>query len=337
MSRLKEFLWKVAAGVLTIGMGCLPGALHAQGSQTAQPAEPDNRSVAKPEAQLPVAPVSAEEPSFSSSAMTASMASSADAKTGGELALNTTPTFHFADAMQYGGRRRYGKPRYRGNNTNPDGSNKWAFVVGGGMTLPTNTTDKYNTVSYSVKVGAGRNFNKMFGLLAEYNYDRFGLTGTNLTNQENLYNSLGYVDNNNSPVSFAGLDGNAHTWSLTLNPIIHLYDTDSLGFYVVGGGGFYRKLTNFTLPVTGFNCDPYYGCYYYGASQTIDHYSNNAGGVNGGIGFTYKLSKFANEKLFAEARYTWIANSQSQNSVNGLYPQNNLRTIYVPVTFGLRW
>lgn len=239
--------------------------------------------------------------------------------------------------MQYGGRRRYGRPRYRGNNTNPDGSNKWAFVVGGGFAAPVNTTDKYNTLGFSAKIGGGRNFNKMFGVLAEYNYDRFGLSASNLNNQLNLYNSLGFVDSNNTPISFNGLDANAHAWSLTLNPIIHLYNTDSLGFYVVGGGGFYRKLTNFTLPVTGFTCNYYYGCYSYGANQTIDHYSNNAGGVNGGVGFTYKLSKFANEKLFAEARYTWIDNTQSQNSVNGLYPQNNLHTIYVPVTVGLRW
>ena len=331
MSKGKNDPLRVMAATLALGLLCNSGLLRAQAS-------PNADKVSQASTESSSLSVHAEEPIFSSSALTAALAESgAEVQPGTEIALNTQPVFHFADAMQYGGRRRYGKPRYRGNNTNPDGSNKWAFVAGGGFAAPTSDTGKYNTVSYSVKIGAGRNFNKMFGLLAEYNYDRFGLTAANLTNQQNLYNSLGYQDSNGNLISFAGLDGSAHAWSLTLNPIVHLYDTDSLGFYVVGGGGFYRKLTNFTLPVTGYTCNYYYGCYYYGAQQTIDHYSNNAGGLNGGVGFTYKLSKFANEKLFAEARYTWIDNSQSQNSVNGLYPQNNLRTIYVPVTVGLRW
>lgn len=333
----RAFTKKLAGFGLAFGLALSAGSIAMQAQQASRKGSAEDS--AKPllvpgtdqssrlTLQAPGSDLQAPEPAFSSSA-----AESA----GTEIALNT-PLFHFNDAMQYGGRRRYGKPRYRGNNTNADGSSKWAFVVGGGMTAPVNGTEKYNTISYSVKVGAGRNFNKMFGVLAEYNYDQLGLTASNLANQLALYNSLGYTDSNNNLISFDGLDGNAHAWSLTLNPIIHLYDSESLGFYVVGGGGFYRKLTNFTLPVTGYTCNYYYGCYYYGAQQTIDHYSNNAGGVNGGIGFTYKLSKFANQKLFAEARYTWINNSQSNNSVNGLYPQNNLRTIYVPVTFGLRW
>lgn len=237
--------------------------------------------------------------------------------------------FNFVNAMQYGGHGRYGRPRYRGGNTNADGSPKWAFVVGGGFTNPLYDTADWNKISWSFKGGAGRNFNKMFGLLAEYNYDNFGLTGGNIAHQAALYTAL-------TGVSFSQLDGNAHAWSLTLNPIVHLVDSDTTGVYIVGGGGFYRKLTNFTYPSTQYGCGSFY-CGYFTENATIDHYSNNAGGLNGGLGFTYKFSRFSGEKLFAEARYTWIANSQSQNSVGGLYPQNNFRTTYVPVTVGLRW
>jgi hypothetical protein len=117
------------------------------------------------------------------------------------------------------------------------------------------------------------------------------------------------------------------------------YQGDSLGAYVIGGGGFYRKVTNFTLPSTGVYCDFYGFCYQFTQNQTFDHYSNNAGGVNGGIGFTYRLSRFASQKLYAEARYVWVDNQPSANSTaeGALYPENNKRTGYFPVTVGIRW
>jgi hypothetical protein len=163
------------------------------------------------------------------------------------------------------------------------------------------------------------------------------LTGGNLDRQFLRYTSLGLKDQNGRPVSFAGLDGNAHIWSITLNPKYNFYQSDAFGAYVIGGGGFYRKLTNFTLPTTGIFCDFFGFCYTFTQNQTFDHYSNNAGGVNGGIGFTYRFSRWASEKLYAEARYVWVDNQQSTNSINGLYPENNKRTGYFPVTFGIRW
>jgi hypothetical protein len=176
-------------------------------------------------------------------------------------------------------------------------------------------------------------------VLLQWDYDKFGLTGGNLDRQYIRYNNLGLVDDTGAPVSFAGLDGNAHVWSLTLNPMYTYYQGDSLGAYVIGGGGFYRKVTNFTLPQTGVYCDFFGFCYQFTQNQTFDHYSNNAGGVNGGIGFTYRLSRFASQKLYAEARYVWVDNQPSANSTaqGALYPENNKRTGYFPVTIGIRW
>ena len=235
-------------------------------------------------------------------------------------------------------RRPYSRrPNYTDRMHNADGSNKYTFAVGGGFNAPTGSTGKDLGLSWKFQAGGGYNFNKKFGVLLQYDYDKFGLTGGNINRQFNRYNSLRLVDQNGNPVSFAGLDGNSHVWSITLNPIYTFYQSDAVGAYVIGGGGFYRKVTNFTLPQTGVYCDFFGFCYSFTQNQTFDHYSNNAGGLNGGIGFTYRFSRFASQKLYAEARYVWVDNSPSNNSVGGLYPENNKRTGYFPVTVGIRW
>jgi hypothetical protein len=235
-------------------------------------------------------------------------------------------------------RRPYSRrPNYSDRTHNADGSNKFTFAVGGGLTIPVGSSASDLGVSWKFQGAGGYNFNRKFGVLVEYDYDKFSLTSSNINRQFIRYNNLNLVNQNGQRVSFAGLDGNAHLWSITLNPIYNFYQSDAMGAYVIGGGGFYRKVTNWTLPTTGFYCDFFGFCYTFTQNQTFDHYSNNAGGFNGGIGFTYRFSRFASEKFFAEARYVWVANSQSSNSINGLYPENNKRTSYFPITFGIRW
>ena len=229
------------------------------------------------------------------------------------------------------------RTNYSDKTHNADGSNKYAFAVGGGFNVPTGATAHDLAVSWKFQASGGYNFNKKFGVMLEYDYDKFGLTSGNINRQFIRYNNLGLVDQNGNHVSFAGLDGNAHVWSITLNPIYHFYQTDSIGAYVTGGGGFYRKLTNWTLPSTGVYCDFFGFCYAFTQNQTFDHYSNNAGGFNAGLGFTYRFSRFASQQFYTEARYVWVGNSQSTNSINGLYPENNNRTQYFPITFGIRF
>ncbi|HEV2645928.1 MAG TPA: hypothetical protein VGU46_06135 [Acidobacteriaceae bacterium] len=239
--------------------------------------------------------------------------------------------------------RRYGRPRYTGGNSNADGSSKFAFMAGAGAALPVGNTKKYDTPSWAFQAGAGRNWSKSFGILAQFDYNHFGLQGTTLANQQYLYNyGVAPAD------QLSGLDGSTHVWSFTLNPTFTLPTTGSTGAYFVVGGGFYHKVTDFTVPATGTYCDYYYGCYQYQANETIDHYTSNAPGVNGGIGLTYKLSKFSNERLYLEARYVVVFNSQrvgytAQNltttsySGNNGYPANSNRTGYVPITAGIRF
>lgn len=241
--------------------------------------------------------------------------------------------------------RRYGRPNYSDSHNNADGSSKYTFMIGGGMAAPIGNTHKYQTLSWAFQGGVGRNFSQMFGVLFQFDYDHFGLQGATLANQQYLYNYGAPVA---SQIHF--LDGTNHIWSFTLNPTITFPTSGSFGGYFVAGGGYYHKVTDFTIPTTGTYCDYYYGCYQYTANQIIDHYTSNAFGLNGGFGVTYKFSKFSNQRFYAEARYVLILNQQRYgitaasppsvlNSYTGwnFYPQNSNRTTYIPVKFGIRF
>ena len=251
------------------------------------------------------------------------------------------------DASQPPPRRRYGRPRYNDSSHNADGSNKYAFIAGVGLTLPTGNTYHYLNTSYSYQVGAGRNFNKNFSVIAQFDWDNFGFNGRTLGNQQNLYNEI--AAEQGDPGAFDGLDGNSHIWSFSLNPVYNVYAHEGIGAYVVGGVGFYHKVANFTLPQEEVVSN---GFEEFGieVNQNVDHYTSNAVGFNGGFGLTYKPSRFSSQRLYVEGRYVFIDNSQRQgvtfatplttiNAYTGtnLYPANSNRTTYVPIKLGIRF
>jgi Outer membrane protein beta-barrel domain len=247
-----------------------------------------------------------------------------------------------ADASpQYGGgyggpgpRRPYGRPTYRDRYTNPDGSSKFAFEAGVGPVTAAGSTGHYSRTGVGVSVGVGRNFSRAFGVLLQYNYDHMGVTNSAANN---------FVCGNPQNCNAATIDfpngttetGATHLWSLTVNPVINFSDSHSQwGMYVVGGGGFYRKMTVFNI-TDNFSG----GSVSCTGSGNGCRFSNNAFGVNGGLGFFYKITADSNAKVFAEARYVWVDNQPSVNNTiaNGGFPQTNQRTGYFPVTVGLRF
>ena len=278
-----------------------------------------------------------------------STSSSLDSENTDRLMLNASAL----DSLQPPPRRRYGRPRYSDSHTNADGSSKYAFLIGVGGTLPIGNTHKYFDPSYGFEVGAGRNFSQSVGVMLQFDYDRFGLQGSTLANQQYLYNygctTALQTQGVCSPIS--GLDGNNHVISLTLDPTFSLVGQGSLGAYAVVGAGFYHKVTNFTVPSVGTYCDYYYGCYQYQANQIIDHYTSNAPGVNGGLGLTYKFSRFSSQRFFVEARYVVIFNKQRTGLTAGnintsfgqsyggynYFPANSNRTTYIPIKVGIRF
>ena len=243
-------------------------------------------------------------------------------------------------------RRRYGRPNYNDRFHNSDGSNRLAFVVGGGFNVPVGAaTSNYLNVGYRFEVGAGINFNKKLGVMAQFDYDHFGIPQSILNNQEALYSNLDPTDAANGV--FAGLGGNAHIWSFTLNPTYTFHQGEALGTYAVVGGGFYHKVTNFTLPTTSAEESPFGQVFEFTTNQNFDSYVSNAPGVTGGVGFTYKFSRFANQKLFGEVRYVHTFNSArlgdplvtgaSTGTPNNYYPPNSNESSYLPITFGIRF
>ena len=261
------------------------------------------------------------------------VSSSSDAVTDEVASLSASPAdaAEGSGAGQYGSRRRsYGRSRYQDRLHHADGSTKIAFVAGAGMNVPVGNTGKFYTPSYDVEVGGGWNFNRNFGVLAEFHYDHVGLTGGAINSEYNNLLSAGIT-----PDELDGFDANGHILSFSIDPVISLTQSHSkLGAYVTGGVGYYRKTTNFTLPSIGTSCDYYY-CYQYSSNVNVDQYTASGFGANAGLGLTYKLSEFSSERLFVEARYHWLNLADSNNQ--DFFPFNRRNSEYIPVTVGIRF
>ena len=254
-------------------------------------------------------------------------------------------------------RRRYGRPNYSSGNTNADGSEKYTFLAGIGYAGPTGNTHKYETPSYGFQFGGGRNFSKVYGLLAQFDYDHFGLQGATIANQQYIYNyctaadeSAGYcypVGPNNAQ-SVSGLDGNNHVWSFTLNPTFTLPTEGSLGAYAVFGVGFYHKVTNFTEPTLEEYC--YYYCEEIRGKRehrplhkqcTSGSMADSASPINSPSsptsGSIRKLgtSTFPTRSAMASPHRTFATSPLL--TATDFYPANSNRTTYIPVKFGIRF
>ena len=237
-------------------------------------------------------------------------------------------------------RRRYGRPSYKDRMHNADGSHKIAVNVGGGFGIPTGNSRNVFTTSYDLQAGIGYNFSNKFGIMGEFGYDHFGLQGNLIASQANYYNGLGIIDPTTGVAAdFSGLDGNAHVLSLTVDPIYTFYQGESLGAYVIAGGGYYHKGVNFTTPQASYYCDPYYGCYPITQNANFDTHTANGGGFNAGGGLTFKPSRFNSIKFYTEVRYVW-SNAKLYPEPNNPSPisiLDNSSNSYMPVTFGIRW
>lgn len=200
-------------------------------------------------------------------------------------------------------------------------SRKLAFEVGGGFNAPigndtsSNNGGPFLTWGGNFTVGGGLHFNKYLSLLAEYQFIGDKLPGSMI-----------------AEIGTPG--GNAHIWSFTLAPVVDLFPKRTNSIYVTGGGGFYRKVTSFTIPVDVEYCD-YYWCDVYSENETVYHFSSNQGGANLGFGLTHKIGGADSKmKLFAEARYLFLNTPKLSAET---FPYTVGTTGLVPVTLGLRW
>ncbi len=149
---------------------------------------------------------------------------------------------------QYGGKQQ--SPQYPGYESR---FSHIAFEAGGGFSIPVGPDTNYNSaelasgylapsegIGYNFNVGGGWSFTKHFATLLEFSFYRQSIPGGYLTA---LSNASG------TTASGSSLGGNINTWDLSLEPVYYFMARHSSGAYVTGGGGFYRKVTNFTEPV----------------------------------------------------------------------------------------
>jgi len=177
-------------------------------------------------------------------------------------------------------------------------SNNFAVMAGAGFNAPVGNDVPYLTWGGNFSLGGGLHLSKRFTVLAEYQFMDDKLPGA-------LIAAIGTQG------------GNAHIWSLTVDPVIDLFPKHDNSVYVTGGYGFYRKLTSFTEPEQEEECSYYCGVFV--QNVPVAHFSSNQGGGNLGVG------------LFAEARYVFIDTPPITN------PKSFGSTEVLPVTVGVRW
>lgn len=211
------------------------------------------------------------------------------------------------------------------DNRSARGGHGWrdhvTYEIGGGFNTPTDYSSNYVKFGGNVTAGAGIRMNKAVSLLAEWQFIRDGLP--------------------NAIVAQTGASGgNVHIWSLTLDPVINLMPKSSNSVYVTGGGGFYRKVTNFTDPQPVQYCTYYY-CGVTYQTSVVGHFSSNQGGWSAGAGYAHRFGGMygdGNTQLFAEARYLKIMTPAVNSSPNGLGNATiGADTVLIPVTVGLRF
>jgi hypothetical protein len=200
----------------------------------------------------------------------------------------------------------------------------WSHLTyegGGGFNAPGGDSPKDITWGGDFTLGAGYRFNQRLSALIEYQFIDDKLPG--------------------ALIAQAGATGgNAHIWSLTIDPVFDLMPKKDNSVYLTGGGGFYRKVTNFTDPEPTQYCSYFY-CGYGYANQVVGHYSSNQGGFNIGGGFQHRFGGIYGDskvKAFAEVRYLDVLSPSVTTSANGLgITTVSSGTKVIPISLGVRF
>jgi opacity protein-like surface antigen len=189
-------------------------------------------------------------------------------------------------------------------------NNRFNWNIGGGFTAPVNDSDGRLNYGYNVNAGAGVNLAPAFGVNVEYGFNNMGVAST-------LLSTIGVPQ------------GEMRVHSVTLNPIVRFNPNGRFDFYLIGGGGWYRRTVEFSEPsvATIAAFDPFFGVFFpvdVPSNTILGSFTQNKGGLNIGGGITAQLKGDSNLKFFAESRYHHIWTEP-------------VRTHMLPVTFGLRW
>ena len=195
------------------------------------------------------------------------------------------------------------------------------YEFGGGFNAPSSDSSPYITWGGNFTVGAGYRYNQNLSLNLEYQFIDSKLPG--------------------AIIAEAGATGgHDHIWSFTVDPVYEFNPKSRIGFYAVGGGGFYRSVTSFTDPEQGQYCTYFY-CGVVTQNVVVGHYSSNQGGWNIGGGIEHRFAGWNGDgkmRVFAEARYLDVMTPAVTTQANGLGTTTvGSDTKIVPVTFGVKF
>lgn len=217
-------------------------------------------------------------------------------------------------------------PAAQDNNGNYSGwhghdiVHRLTIEAGAGANAPSGDK-QYITWGGQFLLGAGVNLNRHLAAMIEYQFLDDKIPG--------------------AIIAEAGAEGgHDHIWSLTIDPEFDLFPKSSNDVYLVGGGGFYRKVTDFTdVEPTEF-CEFYY-CGEAYVSQTVGHFSSNQGGFNIGGGYQHRFGGMygmSRTRFFAEVRYLDVLSPAVTTQPNGLGTTSvGAGTTVIPITLGIRW
>jgi hypothetical protein len=189
----------------------------------------------------------------------------------------------------------------------------WTFNVGGGGGLTSGTTRTFARSGGGIaSAGIARNYSKYFGFRLDVQWDNLPLRNSALQQAQ-------------AP------GGNAHVYSVMLDPIINIPATKQWSGYILLGPSYYHRSgkldSSSAIPGTG--CNPFWawwGACYTGSSLRSDgkflRSSLNEYGENFGAGVARKISPKVD--VYAEFRF-----------LHGTH--KGITTDLRPITIGLRW
>jgi hypothetical protein len=183
--------------------------------------------------------------------------------------------------------------------------------VGGGFTEPQAGFGQRHDMGYGVLAGGGIRISPMISLNVEYSFNKFA------------YDYKTYLP---ASVTTTTYHGASEIHGYTFNPRIHTPPLFKMGTYITGGYGIYDAKFQLDRPSsTTVLCDPYWSQCKPGTvvptGWALGQTSTWKGGWNVGLGIEGGKSRV---KFFADARYVYVFTA-------------NVRTEYIPVTFGIHF
>lgn len=190
-----------------------------------------------------------------------------------------------------------------------------------GMPLgaPLNPMARFSDFGLGISTGGGYNFTRKHGVIGEFMWMHLFVPGDALSTIRST---------SQDPT----ISGRGELYSFTGNYRFELRGK-SLGTYLIAGGGLYYRTAELSHKVVtgnGVKCEPVWNWWGFTCSsgfvtgdQTIAGSSSSALGVNGGIGFTARVSE-APYRVYVESRYHFA-------------PTKSVNTQLVVLTVGIRY